>query len=222
MELHLALKNIVNLSGTSILKEQRLVNILADFNAYDDVPSAKYIIKTIIDEGYMDKLLVNGKWDLNCDKLIDQFAAMTGMVKDNVSYVFESVCVSLGWLQSVKTSIHNNSTCKINTMNSYGNSDIKSVVEVHNGQNLNGIVLSNPTADVIGKNKIVVGCEVSGTLNAAYVEIHCTIYKKNALYSSKEIGCVFKDRYSGFCIVSDTFDLKGAIGDVSRIVFYIR
>lgn len=97
MELHLALKNIVNLSGTGILKEQRLVNILADFNAYDDIQSAKFIIKTIIEEGFMEKLLANGKWDLNCDKLIDQFAAMTGMVKDNISYVFESLGFSLGW-----------------------------------------------------------------------------------------------------------------------------
>lgn len=228
MELYKAIKNIINLSGTNILKEQRFVNILADFSAYDDVPSAKFIIKTIIDEGYMDKFLANGKWDLNCDKLIDQFVAMTGMQKDNVTYVFECVGYAFNWLQNVHVPTNGNpiptknKTVGLNPLDK--NAYMNSVTEVHNGQSLNNIILSNPTVNVIDANKIVVGCEVSGKMprSTGYVEIHCAIYVNNCLYMSKEIECIFKSRYSGFCVASDTFDITVAMEDITRIVFYIN
>ena len=71
MELHTAIRNIVNLSGNDILKEKRVVNILSDFNAYEVLPSAKFVLKNIIEEGFMTRFLELKEWSLECDKLID-------------------------------------------------------------------------------------------------------------------------------------------------------
>lgn len=221
MELHLALKNIVNLSGTSILKEQRLVNILADFNAYDDIPSAKFIIKTIIDEGYMEKFLANGKWDVNCNKLIDQFAAMTGIVKDNVSFVFESIGYSVGW----------NVTPLINTCYNYNiaSTSVPISVEeqlqrkvrvVNSNKGICKLELQNPTATMSGKSKILVACEVQGENQYSFI-VFCSIYAKDVIVQTTKLGYVYNFQYTGFTIVSADFKLKCDVQDISKIVIYI-
>lgn len=40
MELHQALKHIIKTEGADIITDLRLVNILNDFNAYKDIPTA--------------------------------------------------------------------------------------------------------------------------------------------------------------------------------------
>lgn len=223
MELHLALKNIVNLSGTSILKEQRLVNILADFNAYYDEPSFKFLIKTIIDEGYMEKLLANGKWDLNCEKLIDQFAAMTGIVKDNVSYAFEGLGYALGWKNVMavdRTSPLGNSKIYIDDK-----TYLTSIVEVRNGASLTGIVLSNPSVGIRADDKLMVGCEVSGKLKRnsyKYLQIRCSVYVEGHINFSCMLGnYINSDNFSGFTIVSEVINVSVPLRNITRIVMYI-
>lgn len=220
MELHLALKNIVNLSGTSILKEQRLVNILADFNAYEDVPSAKFIIKTIIDEGYMEKLLANGKWDLNCDKLVDQFAVATGIVKDNVNYVFESLGFSLGWntTNPVRTTIVNS---RRTGLHSIGGRLPCPVDVVNSMQGRCKLELKNPTAAISKKGIIIVSSEIHGILESSYVYAYCSIYVNNALIQTERICQLFSTDFTGFTIVSGEIKVKSNIQDINRIVIYI-
>lgn len=223
MELHLALKNIVNLSGTSILKEKRLINILADFNAYDDVPSAKFIIKTIIDEGYMDKFLANGKWDLNCDKLIDQFAAMTGMVKDNVSYVFESFGFSLGWYTcsvTIPSQAQTGMSSRSTTVKSDG---LHCTLECGNGDNLSGFVLSTPSVRKLNDHKIIVSCSVTGAFKkgTSYIPIRCAIYKDNIIVKDEYINSFTRERFTGFSIASYEIDIDINVDEINKIVFYI-
>lgn len=50
IELHNALKNIIQSEGQDILKETRRVNILNDFNAYQKISTSKYILRAIIAE----------------------------------------------------------------------------------------------------------------------------------------------------------------------------
>lgn len=228
MELHTALKNIVNLSGTSILKEQRLVNILADFNAYDDIPSAKFIIKTIIDEGFMEKFLANGKWDMNCNKLIDQFVAMTGVAKDNVNYVFESLGVSLGWncnaplIHTVKQSF----PFKLNSNLSDIEKHLASIVEVCNGASLSGFTLANPSVGKRSDNEIIVGCEVNGKFKGRdykYFYVQCSIYVNGQINATFQMGgSINSENFSGFTIVSRHIDVQVPLEDLTRIVIYIR
>lgn len=221
MELHLALKNIVNLSGTSILKEQRLVNILADFNAYDDVPSAKFIIKTIIDEGYMEKLLANGKWDLNCEKLIDQFVAMTSMVKDNVAYVFESIGISMGWNTTLHIATRYNNAIKAqSTKNVTIGEGLNNIVDVINSnEGMCKLKLKNPTAVNSSKGKILVSCEVYGATDV-YFNIYCSVYAKGAIIQTIKLASSSPWEFTGFTIVSSEFKLKCDVQDISKIVIY--
>lgn len=220
MELHLALKNIVNLSGTSILKEQRLVNILADFNAYGDVPSAKFIIKTIIDEGYMEKLLANGKWDLNCDKLVGQFATMTGIVKDNVNYVFESLGYSLGWYTSSITIPNQGISNKPTSTNSTG---LQCTLECGNGNNLSGFVLSNPSVRKLDNNKIIVACTITGTFKkgCSGIAVRSAIFKDNSIIKDQFIENIWKVSFTGFCLASNEIDLDINADEINKIIFYI-
>lgn len=223
MELHLALKNIVNLSGTSILKEQRLVNILADFNAYDDIPSAKFIIKTIIDEGYMEKLLANGKWDLNCDKLIDQFAAMTGIVKDNVSYVFESLGFSLGWNTTSVTIPSHTQKSLSNTPTKSSNNGLQCVLECGNGNGKSNYMLSNPSTRKIDEYNIVVACDVAGSIprGTDYFYVCCAIYEDDSIVKTEYLHCFLRGRFSGFGVASSEIKLDTNVNNISRIVFYL-
>ena len=48
MELHQALKQIINTDGQEILTQPRIVNILSDLQAYQSMPAAKYIISSMI------------------------------------------------------------------------------------------------------------------------------------------------------------------------------
>ena len=57
MELYNALKKVVELQSEEILKDVKLINILSDFRAYDDMPSSKYLLKFMISEGLMANLL---------------------------------------------------------------------------------------------------------------------------------------------------------------------
>lgn len=59
MELYKALKTVIDLQGPEILKDQRLINILGDFKAYEEAPAAKFLLKSIINEGLITKILVD-------------------------------------------------------------------------------------------------------------------------------------------------------------------
>lgn len=101
MELHKALQHIIQTEGQNILKETRLVNILDDFNAYQDIPASKYILRAIIAEGYTNKLLALGKWDNRAEILSQKFSAMTGFIPESVSVIFQSIAFGLGWVNSI-------------------------------------------------------------------------------------------------------------------------
>ena len=47
MKLHEALQKIVSQFGTEVLQEERLVNQLADYKAFDDYPAVKEVMRAI-------------------------------------------------------------------------------------------------------------------------------------------------------------------------------
>lgn len=223
MELHLALKNIVNLCGTDILKEQRLVNILADFNAYDDLPSAKFIIKTIIDDGYMRKFLGVGKWDMNCDKLINQFINMTGFAKDKVAYVFECIGFVLQWNHTPpQKPIDIGYTKTGNKLPIPIEDRLRHVVEVINSEEGNcKLILKNPTASLGGKGKIVVSSEVHGSFEWGTFDVLCSVYANNVVVQTRKLAHIWHHEFTGFTIATAEFKTKCEIENITRIIVYI-
>lgn len=101
MELHKAIRTVVETDGQDIIKETRIVNILDDFKSFDSCPSTKYILKAIISEGYASKLLSLGKWNTQTVSLIHNFVGATGFQPDMVNLVFESLAYALGYINSI-------------------------------------------------------------------------------------------------------------------------
>lgn len=73
MDLHNALRTIIRAEGQGIITELRIVNILDNFNAFSDMPSAKYILRAIIADGHMQKLLQIREWNNEANNLAARF-----------------------------------------------------------------------------------------------------------------------------------------------------
>lgn len=107
MELHLALKQIVDTEGKSVLKEQRLINILSDLHAFETIPSSKYIISCMLKDGYLNQLISFNDWDINVKKNLNNFIQTTGFNKLYAEKVWQSIAFSLGWVNNVQDSDQN-------------------------------------------------------------------------------------------------------------------
>ena len=56
MELHKALKVIIEQRGVEIMHSCQLPNILSDYKAFDELPASKYILRDIISESIVEKM----------------------------------------------------------------------------------------------------------------------------------------------------------------------
>lgn len=112
MELHQALRHIIQTEGQDILKEIRLVNILDDFKAYAEMPTAKYILRAIIADGFAHKLLSIGKWNNDAINLASRFASNTGFMPESVEILFISLAFGLGWVNQLPKIANANSAPK--------------------------------------------------------------------------------------------------------------
>lgn len=105
MELYNALKKVVELQTEDILKDVKLINILSDFKAYDDIPSSKYLLKYMINEGLMANLLYEYKTQSDVSILIGTHSKLlsdTYGYKDYLaSYVIDCIAFSLGWINEI-------------------------------------------------------------------------------------------------------------------------
>ena len=101
MELHKAIRNIVETDGKEIIKDVRLVNILSDLRAFDLIPASKYILRAAIADGYAQKLLAIGAWNSQSENLCNQFVASTGFQGDYANTVFRSLAYGLGYLPDI-------------------------------------------------------------------------------------------------------------------------
>ncbi len=101
MELHLALKQIINIEGTSVLNEQRLINILSDLQAYETIPASKYIISCMINEGYIRQLLCLNNWGIDGVKLLDQFVQTTGFNANYAEKIWLSFAFAMNWIDDL-------------------------------------------------------------------------------------------------------------------------
>lgn len=110
MKLYEAIKRVIDCDGIEVITNQRIVNILSDFQAYTEVPSSKYILRAIIADGYAKRLLEIGSWGNESKKLLSQFITQTGFQQNISIYVFKSVAYGLGWVKDVSVSQNGNTT----------------------------------------------------------------------------------------------------------------
>lgn len=101
MELHKALRHVIQAEGTGIVKDLRLANILSDLNAYDQIQGAKYILRAIINDNYTTQLLQLGKYDYRYNNLVQHFISSTGFDSSNATQVFNALVFGLGWIDTL-------------------------------------------------------------------------------------------------------------------------
>lgn len=109
MELHKALQAVIQTEGESVITELRLVNILDDFKAYSEMPTAKYILRAIIADGFAHKLLQIGEWNNDAITLTYRFASNTGFMPDSVEFLFKSLAYGLNWVNHLPNLTNANS-----------------------------------------------------------------------------------------------------------------
>lgn len=99
MELHEALKKIVEHKGRQFLKSTQVINYLYDYNAFNDIPAAKLIFRDIIVAGFLDKILSLSNKDedllIKYNKIVFQFINSCGYKENLAMYVFESLAFAL-------------------------------------------------------------------------------------------------------------------------------
>lgn len=104
MELHLALRSIIDSEGINITKELRLVNILDDLKAFDSISASRYMLRALVVDGYTNKILSIGAWNPHMEKLCYNFASNTGFKIDLVYYIFQSFVFGLHFIDKIEKS----------------------------------------------------------------------------------------------------------------------
>ena len=119
MELYKALKTVVDLQGSEILKDQRLINVLSDFKAYEETPAAKFLLKSMISEGLMAKLMVDYSSSNDISTVIatnkTSLSDTYGFKDDIVDYVLLCISYAQGWIEEKPS--FTSTTVESNTVN---------------------------------------------------------------------------------------------------------
>lgn len=104
---HVGIKSVVEVKGPEIIKSKVLVNMLADYGAYDEYPTTKIVLKEIVGQGYCQRIFdkfnngsANGIVDFDAEK--KEFQKKTKYKEDIVSYVFDSLLFGLGVITSIE------------------------------------------------------------------------------------------------------------------------
>lgn len=185
MELHQALKHIIKAEGQDIVTDLRLVNILNDLNAYQDIQGSKYMIRAIIDDGFSLRFKQIGALNASANDLIRKFYTTTGFNADAVTKIFQSIAFGLGWISQMPSTSPqptpapapvpspqpqpNPAASKLNL--TYSQLEKKSDAFKHQyaqdaEQYLDGIIhiLGNPQRE-LGVSNLNVNCSFSGEYN---------------------------------------------------------
>lgn len=100
MELHKAIKQIVDLKGNEIIMNAQIINFLLDYQAFKEKPATKLILRDIINSGYAEEILSlgsnNAGWQIAFMKYERDFIDSCGYKDDLVKYVFEAIAYGIG------------------------------------------------------------------------------------------------------------------------------
>ena len=100
MELYKAIHTILNKYGKDLIAEEKLINFLSDYHAFD-VRATKRVLHTFLQMGYGKQVL-----ELDIQRATDRMLkinnismqlAQEGFQKKHIAYVLDSVCYGMGW-----------------------------------------------------------------------------------------------------------------------------
>ena len=100
MELHKAIKKVVEHEGNGIIANLQLINFLLDYQAFKEKPATKLIIRDIINSGYAEEILSLNSSDTQCEtkfkKFQHDFIDSCGYKEELATYVFEALAYGIG------------------------------------------------------------------------------------------------------------------------------
>lgn len=106
-KLHIFVKDCITKQGVDVLASMRLANILADYNAYEDVPAAKQVLKEFLAEGYGTKIAElytkQLPWKRKMQSFAKEFTNKHGYKDSLVEYTLECIEYGLGWIDAEPT-----------------------------------------------------------------------------------------------------------------------
>ena len=103
MKLYEAIETIIGAFGKEIINNEKVINILNDYNAYEESKTFRIILKILIAEGYMDQMLYVGDWSKIQDRFINNVISATSFNESNASYVIMSLAYGLGYINIAPT-----------------------------------------------------------------------------------------------------------------------
>ena len=86
-----AIRYVVDKWGCDYLKSRSFLNVLNDFQAFKEIPAAKYIIQNMQANGYVDKLVLVNNWEIESKSIIIKYANEFGAKENLVAYVVRSL-----------------------------------------------------------------------------------------------------------------------------------
>lgn len=100
MELHKAIKVVINSKGVDMICNPQIINYLLDYQAFKEKPATKLILRAIIDSGYAENILAltsdkNG-WEMKFKQYQHEFIDSCGYKEELAAYVFDSIAFGLG------------------------------------------------------------------------------------------------------------------------------
>ena len=180
MELYNALKKVVELQTEDILKDVKLINILGDFKAYDDMPSAKYLLKYMVSEGLMANLLYEYQSQNDVNILLDSHRTLLsntyGYKESLADYVVRSLAYALGWISDIPS-----------------NSDTKDSSYISN----TAPVQSSPQIIDDGKHLLFKQFPITGDVNSLIQTLSSSGYKLEEPYSYTYHAAALSGSFAG-------------------------
>lgn len=103
MEFDKAIKKAMDRSA-KYASSMQFVNILNDLGAFQESPSTRFMMRSIINGGYMQKFLQLGGWNSQAVQLMQKIAVETGFNAEGIELVFHSIANGLDWEPSSEVS----------------------------------------------------------------------------------------------------------------------
>lgn len=101
MELHQAIKHLIKEYGISILLSKNLLYFLDDFKSFENDSTYKAVLKTLINEGYLNELLDIYNSESNRDneihKYIQTIHLKTGLSQKILYSIINELQIGLGF-----------------------------------------------------------------------------------------------------------------------------
>ena len=102
MTLKEAIKTLIDAKGLDVFKTPMSLNILSDFNAFEEHPASKNILKNIISEGYLDKIAFFYNNGIPVGDAPNTYATemyhKLGFRSDISNYVLNAILEALGFM----------------------------------------------------------------------------------------------------------------------------